>query len=61
LRSTAASPRSNHSQVAGSCNVTGPHTHIQYDLNGSNDTSWYSGYTSKGEAVDRAETLGYLD
>jgi hypothetical protein len=45
----------------GTGNVTGPHTHIQYDLNGSNDTSWYSGYTTKGEAVDRTETLGYLD
>jgi hypothetical protein len=45
----------------GTGNATGPHTHIQHDLNGTKDTSWYSGYTSKGEAVSRAETLGYLD
>ncbi|MFL5359029.1 hypothetical protein [Archangium sp.] len=45
----------------GTGNVTGPHSHIQYDLNGSNDTSWYANYTVKGEAVDRSETLGYLD
>ncbi|QRK11475.1 hypothetical protein JQX13_16200 [Archangium violaceum] len=45
----------------GTGNVTGPHSHIQYDLNGSNDTSWYANYTTKGEYVDRSETLGYLD
>ena len=25
------------------------------------DTSWYSGYTTQGEAVDRSETVGVLD
>ena len=42
-------------------NSTGPHTHLQQDKAGTHDTSWYSGYTSKGEYVDRSETLGVLD
>ena len=42
-------------------NSTGPHSHLQQTKNGSYDTSWYSGYTSKGEYVTRAETLGVLD
>jgi hypothetical protein len=45
----------------GTGNATGPHTHLQQDKAGTKDTSWYSGYTSKGEAVDRSETLGVLD
>jgi hypothetical protein len=44
----------------GTGNATGAHTHIQVDKNGTNDTSWYSGYTVKGEAVDRTEILGVL-
>ena len=44
----------------GTGNATGPHTHLQYDLNGTNDTSWYSGYTTKGEFLDRGETVGYV-
>ncbi|HYO53020.1 hypothetical protein [Archangium sp.] len=40
---------------------TGPHTHLQQDRLGTNDTSWYSGYTTKGEVVDRTETIGVLD
>lgn len=32
--------------------------HHQYDKNGTLDTSWYSAYTTKGEAVDRTETIG---
>jgi hypothetical protein len=39
----------------------GEKTHFHYDLNGTRDTSWYSGYTTRGEAVDRTETLGVLD
>ena len=39
----------------------GEKTHFQYDLSGTKDTSWYAGYTSKGEFVDRTETLGVLD
>jgi hypothetical protein len=36
-----------------------PHgTHVQYDKSGTRDTSWYSGYTTRGEVVDRTETLG---
>ena len=42
-------------------NSTGAHTHMQQTKSGTYDTSWYSGYTSKGEAVDRTETLGVLD
>jgi hypothetical protein len=45
----------------GTGNATGPHTHLQQDKSGTKDTSWYSGYTSKGEYVDRSETLGVLD
>ena len=41
-------------------NSTGPHAHLQHDKAGTNDTSWYSGYTTKGEAVDRTETIGVL-
>lgn len=38
----------------------GDHTHIQYDLAGTKDTSWYSGYTTRGEAIDAGETIGVL-
>jgi hypothetical protein len=44
----------------GTGNVTGPHSHLQYDYQGSNNTSWYSGYTVKGEFLDRGETVGYV-
>lgn len=44
----------------GTGNVTGPHSHLQYDLNGTNNTSWYSSYTTKGEYLDRGETVGYI-
>ena len=44
----------------GTGNVTGPHTHMQVDRYGSNLTGWYSGYTSKGEFLDRGETVGYI-
>ena len=44
----------------GTGNVTGPHSHLQYDLNGTNNTSWYSDYTVKGEFLDRGETVGYI-
>jgi hypothetical protein len=36
----------------------GIHMHVQVDKNGTKDTSWYSGYTTKGEAVDPTVTLG---
>ncbi|HEX8822181.1 MAG TPA: hypothetical protein VF794_19805 [Archangium sp.] len=39
----------------------GEHTHFHQDKSGTKDTSWYSGYTTKGEAVDRTETIGVLD
>jgi hypothetical protein len=41
----------------GTGNVTGPHTHMQYDKSGTNNTSWYSG-TVKGEFLDRDEVVG---
>lgn len=44
----------------GTGNVTGPHTHMQYDRYGTNNTSWYSSYTSRGEFLDRGETVGYI-
>lgn len=47
--------------IGGTGNSTGPHAHLQQDKLGTNDTSWYSGYTTKGEAVDRSETIGVLD
>jgi hypothetical protein len=43
---------------AGTEVATGSDTHLQRDKNGTKDTSWYAGYTVKGEAVDRTETLG---
>ena len=44
----------------GTGNVTGPHSHLQYDRYGTNNTSWYSSYTSKGEFLSRGETVGYI-
>jgi hypothetical protein len=44
----------------GTGNVTGAYTHMQYDRYGSNNTSWYSSYTSRGEFLDRGETVGYI-
>ncbi len=41
-------------------NATSPHSHLQYDLNGTKNTSWYSSYTVKGEFLDRGETVGYV-
>jgi hypothetical protein len=38
----------------------GIHLHVQVDKNGTKDTSWYSAYTTKGEAVDPTETLGFF-
>ncbi|KFE62799.1 hypothetical protein [Hyalangium minutum] len=45
----------------GTGQATGPHTHLMQEKNGTKDTSWYSGYTTQGEFVDRTETLGVLD
>lgn len=42
----------------GTGNATGPHTHVQRDRFGTNDTSWYSRHTVRGERVDRSETIG---
>ena len=39
----------------------GHHTHMQYDKSGTYDTSWYSGYTSKGETIDSGEVIGVLN
>jgi hypothetical protein len=36
-------------------------SHLQYDSLGTLDTSWYSGYTVRGEAVDTTETVGVLN
>jgi hypothetical protein len=44
----------------GTGNATGAHVHLQYDKSGTNNTSWYSGYTVKGEFLDRGETVGYV-
>jgi hypothetical protein len=33
---------------------------MQYDKAGTNNTSWYSSYTTKGEFLDRGETVGYI-
>ncbi|AKI98615.1 hypothetical protein ATI61_10615 [Archangium gephyra] len=40
--------------------VTTAQTHIEVDKNGTNLTSWYSGYTVKGEFLDRGEIIGVL-
>lgn len=47
-------------EVGGTGNATGPHTHIQVDKAGTNITSWYSGYTVKGEFLSRGELVGVL-
>jgi hypothetical protein len=39
----------------------GEKTHLQQDKSGTYDTSWYANYTTRGEEVDRTETLGVLD
>ena len=41
-------------------NSTGAHTHMQQTKSGTYDTSWYSGYTTRGEFLDVGETVGYL-
>jgi hypothetical protein len=45
--------------VGGTGNVTGPHVHLQMDNLGTNNTSWYASYTTKGEFLDVGETVGY--
>jgi hypothetical protein len=35
-----------------------PHIHLQYDINGTNSTAWYSSYTVQGEFLDRGEIVG---
>jgi hypothetical protein len=37
-----------------------PLTHLQLNNLGTMDTSWYSGYTTKGEAIDADEIIGVL-
>ncbi|HZH17110.1 MAG TPA: hypothetical protein VE057_22330 [Archangium sp.] len=39
----------------------GHHTHFQQDKSGTYDTSWYSGYTTKGEVIDLGEVIGVLN
>jgi hypothetical protein len=39
----------------------GVHTHLQYNKNGTKDTSWYSGYTTKGESIDAGEIIGVIN
>ena len=34
--------------------------HLQLDKSGTKDTSWYSGYTTKGEALSLGERVGVL-
>ncbi|WPB77401.1 peptidoglycan DD-metalloendopeptidase family protein [Archangium violaceum] len=46
--------------VGGTGNATGPHVHMQLDKNGTNSTSWYSGYTVKGEFLSQGEVVGVL-
>ncbi|WP_338865201.1 hypothetical protein [Myxococcus stipitatus] len=46
--------------LGGTGNSTGPHSHFQKDQYGTKNTSWYSSYTSKGEALDRGELMGYI-
>ena len=36
-------------------------THFQHSKSGTYDTSWYSGYTFNGEAIELGETLGVLN
>ncbi|HEX8825853.1 MAG TPA: hypothetical protein VF794_38435 [Archangium sp.] len=52
-----------YSRTCDNCMLgqAGIHTHLQKDKVGTNDTSWYSGYTTQGESVDRTETIGILD
>lgn len=45
----------------GTGQATGPHAHLMWEKYGTNDTSWYKGYTTQGEAVTREETLGVID
>jgi hypothetical protein len=46
--------------VGATGSLTGAHTHVQVDKAGTNITSWYSGYTVKGEFLDRGERMGVL-
>ena len=40
---------------------SGVYTHLQYNKNGTKDTSWYSGYTSRGEVIDAGELIGVIN
>lgn len=48
----------NEGSTTGSLGI--PHIHVQYDINGTNSTAWYSSYTVQGEFLDRGETVGYV-
>ncbi len=41
----------------GTGNASGPHTHMQYDKSGTNNTAWYSG-TTKGKYLARDQKVG---
>jgi hypothetical protein len=51
------------SKTCDRCQVgdAGIFTHLQYNKNGTKDTSWYSGYTTKGEYIDYGETIGVIN
>jgi hypothetical protein len=45
----------------GTGRATGAHVHLEFDVNGTNSTAWYSNYTVRGEFLDRGETVGYIN
>ncbi|HZI08280.1 MAG TPA: hypothetical protein VEZ71_29945 [Archangium sp.] len=50
----------NLGNLGGTGSVSSPLVHMQQTKSGTHDTSWYSGYTTKGEFLDAGETVGYL-
>jgi hypothetical protein len=54
---------SSYDRTCDRCEIgdSGNNTHLQYNKNGTKDTSWYSGYTTRGEAIDAGEIIGVID
>ncbi|OJT17309.1 hypothetical protein BO221_45115 [Archangium sp. Cb G35] len=46
--------------LVGGVHSNGPGVHLQLDKHGTHVTSWYSGYTTRGEFLSFDETVGHI-